>query len=78
MSYNIVKTMKDKETGKTINVLLLDGNGDEILEIKKLDKALDMAHILNTNSDSNWEYSVRGNGKTYDEELAVLTHKKKK
>ena len=37
-----------------------------------------MAHILNTNSDSNWEYSVRGNGKTYDEELATLIHKKRK
>ena len=78
MSYNIVKTMKDKETGKTMNVLLLDGHGDEILEIKELDKALDMAHILNTNSDSNWWYFVRGNGKTYDKELAVLTHKNKK
>jgi hypothetical protein len=76
MSYNIIKTMKDKKTGKTINVLLLDGLSS-ILEIKKLDKALNMAHILNTNSDSNWWYFVRGNGKTYDKELAILTHKKK-
>ena len=57
MTYNIMKTMKDKETGKTINVLLLDGLSS-ILEIKELDKALNMAHKLNTNSDSNWEYSV--------------------
>ena len=77
MTYNIMKTMKDKETGKTINVLLLDGFSS-ILEIKELDKAFNIAHILNTNSDSNWEYSVRGNGKTYDEELATLIHKKRK
>ena len=72
--YNVMKTMEDKATGKVMKVLLLDGLSS-ILEIKELSKALEMAYILNTNSDSNWLYSVKGSGKTYDEELAKLTHK---
>ncbi len=33
--YNIIKTMKDPNTGKTISLLLLDGLS-EILEVKEL------------------------------------------
>jgi len=74
--YNVIKKMKDPNTGKIMKVLLLDGLAS-VLEIAELDKALNMALILNHNSDSNCSYEVRGSGKTYDKELAVLTHKRK-
>jgi hypothetical protein len=74
--YNVIKKMKDERTGKIMQVLLLDGLSS-ILEITELDKALNMAMILNHNSDSNCYYEVRGSGKTYDKELAILTHKRK-
>ena len=77
MTYNIMKKMKDPNTGQTIMVLLLDGLSS-ILEIKDLDKALNMALVFNQNSDSGWEYEVRGGGKIYQEELAELTHNNKK
>ena len=75
MTYNIIKKMKDKSTGNTIRVLLLDGLSS-VLEIKELDKALNMAMLFNQNSDSGWEYEVRAAGKTYHKELAKLTHKR--
>ena len=62
MDYNIMKIMIDPNTGKTINVLILDGLSS-ILEIKELDKALKMAEIFNQNTDSGWKYEVRENGK---------------
>ena len=77
MTYNIMKTMEDAKTGKIMRVLLLDGLSS-VLEIKELDKALNMAHIFNTNSDSGWYYEVRGGGKIYDKELAELKHRNKK
>ena len=63
MSYNIVKTMINPETGKKSCILMLDGLSS-ILEIKSLDKALKMVEIFNQNSDSGWIYEVRGGGKT--------------
>tara|TARA_R110002051_G_scaffold294404_1_gene359682 strand:- start:5075 stop:5314 length:240 start_codon:yes stop_codon:yes gene_type:complete len=72
-----MKKMKDPNTGQTIMVLLLDGLSS-ILEIKDLDKALNMALVFNQNSDSGWEYEVRGGGKIYKKELAELTHRNKK
>ena len=74
--YNVIKQMTDEKTGKVMKVLLLDGLSS-VLEINELDKALNMALLLNQNSYSNWHYEVRGSGKIYDHELAVLTHKKK-
>jgi hypothetical protein len=74
--YNIIKKVEDKNTNKITKVLLLDGLSS-ILEIKDLDKALNMAMILNHNSDSNCSYEVRGSGKIYNQELAILTHKSK-
>ena len=62
MSYNIVKTMVDSETGKKSCILMLDGLSS-ILEIKSLDKALKMAEMFNENSDSGWLYEVRSGGK---------------
>ena len=59
-----MKTMRDPSTGKTMNVLLLDGLS-EILEIKELDQALKMAEIFNQNTDSGWRYEVRGGGKVH-------------
>ena len=67
--------MKDHATGNTIRVLLLDGLSS-VLEIKELDKALNMAMLFNQNSDSGWEYEVRAAGKTYHKELSKLTHKR--
>ena len=68
-----MKTMRDNGSGKTMNVLLLDGLS-EILEVGELSQALKMAVMLNQNSDSNWHYSVRGGGKIYEKELQKLTH----
>ena len=63
MTYNIIKTMTDPKTGRKTCVLLLDGLSS-ILDIKSLDKALKMTRIFNENSDSGWNYEVRGtNGK---------------
>tara|TARA_R110000744_G_C19112083_1_gene534901 strand:- start:34 stop:267 length:234 start_codon:yes stop_codon:yes gene_type:complete len=76
MTYNVIKKMKNTKTGKIMKVLLLDGLSS-VLEIQELDKALNMAMILNHNSDNNCYYEVRGSGKTYDKELAILTHKSK-
>jgi len=64
MTYNIMKTMRDPSTGKTMNVLLLDGLS-AILEIKELSQALKMADIFNQNTDSGWTYEVRGGGKIH-------------
>tara|TARA_R110002167_G_scaffold128269_4_gene310357 strand:- start:246 stop:485 length:240 start_codon:yes stop_codon:yes gene_type:complete len=75
MTYNIMKKMKDPHTKQVIMVLLLDGLSS-ILEIDELDKALNMALVFNQNSDSGWEYEVRGGGKIYQMELAELTHTK--
>jgi hypothetical protein len=74
--YNILKKMTDEKTGKVIKVLLLDGLSS-VLEISELDDALNMAMILNHNSSSRCYYEVRGSGKTYSAELAMLTHKRK-
>ena len=62
MSYNILKKMTS-DKGKTLNVLMLDGLS-VILEIEEKSKAIRFAKMLNENSDSNWEYEVRGNGNT--------------
>ena len=72
--YNVIKNMTNESTGKVMKVLLLDGLSS-VLEIKDLNGALNMAMILNHNSNSNCYYEVRSSGKTYDKELAVLTHK---
>jgi hypothetical protein len=74
--YNVIKKMTDEKTGKVIKVLLLDGLAS-VLEIAELDDALKMAMILNHNSSSSCYYEVRGSGKTYSAELAMLTHKTK-
>ena len=48
--------------GKKVCVLLLDGLSS-ILEIKELDKALNMAEILNRNSHSGCSYEIRTCGR---------------
>jgi hypothetical protein len=58
-----MKTMKDRTTGKTMNVLLLDGLS-EVLEVKELSNALNMVSIFNKNTDSGCVYEVRSAGKT--------------
>jgi len=64
MTYNIMKTMRDTGSGKTMSVLLLDGLSS-VLEIKELNQALKMAEIFNQNTDSGWVYEVRGGGKVH-------------
>ena len=71
-----MKKMKDPTTGQVMMVLLLDGLS-AVLEINDLDQALKMALVFNQNSDSGWEYEVRGCGKIYQIELAELTHHRK-
>jgi len=61
MSYNILKTMTNP-SGKVIKVLLLDGLS-QILEVKELSQALNMADIFNQNTDSGWIYEVKTGGK---------------
>tara|TARA_R110000824_G_C14673888_1_gene619383 strand:- start:268 stop:471 length:204 start_codon:yes stop_codon:yes gene_type:complete len=60
-SYNILKTMTDP-VGKKVCVLLLDGLSS-ILEIKELNRALNMTEILNRNSHSGCSYEVRTCGR---------------
>jgi hypothetical protein len=74
--YNVIKKMTDEKTGKVMKVLLLDGLSS-VLEISELEDALNMAMILNHNSSISCSYEVRGSGKTFSSELAVLTHKRK-
>jgi len=49
-------------SGKVIKVLLLDGLS-QILEVKELSQALNMADIFNQNTDSGWIYEVKTGGK---------------
>lgn len=55
-SYQIKKIMKNP-SGKTMHVLLLDGNS-EVLEIKSKKEADRMCGVLNNNTDSGWFYAV--------------------
>jgi len=58
MSYIIIKKMTDS-FGKQISVILNDGGGDEILEIKDENEAKKLLDIFNKNSDSGWDYELR-------------------
>lgn len=55
-SFQIKKIMKNP-SGRTMHVLLLDGNS-EVLEIKSKKEADKMCDILNLNTDSGWFYEV--------------------
>ena len=50
--------MKNKKTGKTLPVILLNSLS-EILEYKTLDDAQKLCDLLNTNSDSGHVYTVK-------------------
>ena len=54
----IRKVMTDKH-GRKLNVLMTNGHS-EILEFTDKEKAIEMASLLNENSDSGWEYLVVG------------------
>lgn len=56
--YIIIKHMKNKKTGKTLPVILLNGLS-EILEYQKVDEAQKLCDLLNTNSDSGHVYTVK-------------------
>ena len=58
MSYNIIKVMTDSKGHKT-HVLLTDGLS-QIWEIKTKTEAERIANLLSENSDSGWQYTVRG------------------
>ena len=59
MSYNIMKIMKDPNTGKVIHVLLTDGLS-QIWDIKRLEEVTRIAEMMQDNSDSGHKYEVRG------------------
>tara|TARA_R110000824_G_scaffold32726_1_gene105474 strand:+ start:239 stop:439 length:201 start_codon:yes stop_codon:yes gene_type:complete len=59
MSYNIMKIMKDPNTGNKMNVLLTDGLS-QIWAIEKLEEVTKIAKMLEENSDSGHKYEVRG------------------
>ncbi len=58
MAFNIVKTMTNNETGKSVFVLLTNGLS-EIWETQNEEEAIKLANMLTENSDSGWEYTVR-------------------
>ena len=51
----IIKYIKNKKTGKTLPVILLDGQA-EVLEFDQRQEAEKMCEILNTNTDSGHMY----------------------
>ena len=55
-TYRILKTM-EKEGDETTFVLMNDGYG-EILTLYSWGEALKLVDMLNSNSDSGWEYSI--------------------
>lgn len=59
MGYNIMKIMKDPNTGKKMNVLLTDGLS-QIWTINRLEEVTKIAQMLEENSDSGHKYEVRG------------------
>ena len=58
MTYNIIKVMTNPKGHKT-HVLLTDGLS-QIWEIKTKVEAERIAKLLGENSDSGWQYTVRG------------------
>ena len=59
-TYRILKTVVE-EDDKTTFVLMNDGYG-EILTLYTYGEASKLVDMLNTNSDSGWEYSIMGVG----------------
>ena len=60
MAYNILKEMKDPNTGKQSYVLLTDGLS-QIWEVETEKEAKRIAKMLTENSDSGWNYKIRKN-----------------
>ena len=58
MSYNIIKKMKNINTGKSTYVLLTDGLS-QIWDIKKKEEATRITNMLNENTDSGHTYEIR-------------------
>jgi hypothetical protein len=56
--YVIIKSVKNKKTGKTLPVVLLDSN-TEVWEFESKDKAEEMKDIFQKNSDSGHVYEVK-------------------
>jgi hypothetical protein len=56
MCYVIIKNIKTKKT--TIPVIILDGHG-EVLEFDTKDKAEEFRALLEVNSDSGHEFTLR-------------------
>ena len=58
MAYNILKEMKDPNTGKKSYVLLTDGLS-QIWDIDTEKEAERIASVMTANSDSGWVYKTR-------------------
>ena len=72
MSFNIIKILKNKVTGKKLSVFLLDGLSS-ILEIKTKEE-LKIAEQCNLNSESGWKYEVRVRGEKVKQEISLDTN----
>jgi hypothetical protein len=60
MAYNILKEMKNPNTGIPSYVLLTDGLS-QIWEVETEKEAKRIAKMLTENSDSGWNYKIRKN-----------------
>ena len=73
MSFNIIKILKNKVTGKKISVFLLDGLSS-ILEIKTKEEAFKIVEQCNLNSEGGWRYEVRLRGEKIKQEITLDTN----
>ena len=73
MSFNIIKILKNKVTGKKISVFLLDGLSS-ILEIKTKEEAFKIVEQCNLNSERGWRYEVRLRGEKINQEITLDTN----
>ena len=56
LRYCIIKKMTI--AGKELNIIMLDG-GSQVLEFDDKTEALELAELLEINSDSGWQYTVK-------------------
>jgi hypothetical protein len=58
MSYVIIKTIRDEVKQVDLPVIMLDSQS-EILEFETEEEAVNLAELMNANTDSGHKYSVK-------------------
>jgi hypothetical protein len=58
MSYVIIKTIRDEVKQVDLPVIMLDSQS-EILEFETEEEAVNLAEVMNANTDSGHKYSVK-------------------